>query len=120
MLFIVQLLPSPSFSLKISYLKYDMICFLVIYQVYTAKSVKSDKFKTGREEFVEEEVVYQDNRDIIIGRIPVMVRSDLCWMNEVEKADCDFDHGGYFLIKGTEKVNVTFLICSTRNFFSVS
>ncbi|KAK6237051.1 hypothetical protein SCA6_012388 [Theobroma cacao] len=73
-------------------------------QVYTAKSVKSDKFKTGREEFVEEEVVYQDNRDIIIGRIPVMVRSDLCWMNEVEKADCDFDHGGYFLIKGTEKI----------------
>ncbi|XP_022729296.1 DNA-directed RNA polymerases IV and V subunit 2-like isoform X1 [Durio zibethinus] len=73
-------------------------------QVYTAKSVKSDKFKTGREEIVEEEIVYRDNRDIIIGRIPVMVRSNLCWMNEAEKADCDYDHGGYFLIKGAEKI----------------
>ncbi|KAE8718911.1 DNA-directed RNA polymerase D subunit 2b [Hibiscus syriacus] len=43
-------------------------------------------------------------REILIGRIPVMVGSDLCWMNEVEKADCDFDHGGYFLIKGAEKI----------------
>nr|KJB07693.1 hypothetical protein B456_001G037900 [Gossypium raimondii] len=73
-------------------------------QVYTAKSVKSDKFKTGREEIVEEEIVHQDNREIIIGRIPVMVKSELCWMNEVEKSDCDFDHGGYFLIKGAEKI----------------
>ncbi|MBA0604232.1 hypothetical protein Godav_016904 [Gossypium davidsonii] len=72
-------------------------------QVYTAKSVKSDKFKTGREEIVEEEIVHQDNREIIIGRIPVMIKSELCWMNEVEKSDCDFDHGGYFLIKGAEK-----------------
>ncbi|XWS72757.1 hypothetical protein CRYUN_Cryun02cG0068400 [Craigia yunnanensis] len=73
-------------------------------QVYTAKSVKSDKFKTGRVEIVEEDIVYSDNRDIIIGRIPVMVRSDLCWLNEVDKADCDYDDGGYFLIKGAEKI----------------
>ncbi|KAK8559872.1 hypothetical protein V6N13_016605 [Hibiscus sabdariffa] len=73
-------------------------------EVYTAKSVKSDKFKTGREEMVEEDVVHRDSREILIGRIPVMVRSDLCWMNEVDKADCDFDHGGYFLIKGSEKI----------------
>lgn len=79
-----------------------------MYQVYTAKSVKSDKFKTGREEIVEEEIVHQDNREIIIGRIPVMVKSELCWMNEVEKFDCDFDHGGFFLIKGAEKVSLAF------------
>ena len=83
-----------------------------MYQVYTAKSVKSDKFKTGRVEIVEEDIVYSDNRDIIIGRIPVMVRSDLCWLNEVDKADCDYDHGGYFLIKGAEKASLTFLICT--------
>lgn len=57
--------------------------------------------------------MHQDNREIIIGRIPVMVKSELCWMNEVEKSDCDFDHGGYFLIKGAEKVSLAF-------FYSVS
>ncbi|KAE8709053.1 DNA-directed RNA polymerases IV and V subunit 2 [Hibiscus syriacus] len=77
-------------------------------EVYTAKSVKSDKFKTGQEEMVEEEVAYRDNREILIGRIPVMVRSNLCWLNEVEKANCDFDYGGYFLIKGSEKVCLSF------------
>jgi DNA-directed RNA polymerase-4/5 subunit 2 len=35
-----------------------------------------------------------------------MVKSDLCWMKEAEKGDCDFDHGGYFLIKGAEKVSL--------------
>lgn len=33
-----------------------------------------------------------------------MVKSDLCWMKGAEKGDCEFDHGGYFLIKGAEKV----------------
>ncbi|XVF48281.1 hypothetical protein PTKIN_Ptkin03bG0177400 [Pterospermum kingtungense] len=73
-------------------------------QVYTAKSVKSEKFKTGRAEIIEEDIVHQDKRDILIGRIPVMVGSELCWMNEAEKADCEYDHGGYFLIKGAEKI----------------
>ncbi|KAL4302856.1 hypothetical protein GQ457_10G002960 [Hibiscus cannabinus] len=73
-------------------------------QVYTIKSVKSDKFKTGREEIVEEDIVHEEKREILIGRIPVMVGSDLCWTNEVEKADCDFELGGYFLIKGAEKI----------------
>ncbi|OMO75680.1 hypothetical protein CCACVL1_16103 [Corchorus capsularis] len=73
-------------------------------KVYTKKIVKSDKFKTGREEIRVEEIVYQDKREIFLGRLPVMVKSDLCWMSEVEKADCDFDHGGYFLIKGADKI----------------
>ncbi|OMO90703.1 hypothetical protein COLO4_18947 [Corchorus olitorius] len=73
-------------------------------KVYTKRIVKSDKFKTGREEIREEEIVYEDKREIFLGRLPVMVKSDLCWMSEVEKADCDFDHGGYFLIKGAEKI----------------
>lgn len=46
----------------------------------------------------------EDKRDIVIGRIPVMVKSELCWMNGAEKDDCDFDHGGYFIVKGAEKV----------------
>lgn len=34
-----------------------------------------------------------------------MVNSDLCWMKDEQKRDCEFDHGGYFLIKGAEKVS---------------
>ncbi|OVA01980.1 DNA-directed RNA polymerase [Macleaya cordata] len=72
-------------------------------QVYTRNLIKSDKFKSGKEQFVQKEVQSEDKRDIVIGRIPVMVRSNLCWMNDLDKNDCDFDHGGYFLIKGAEK-----------------
>ncbi|XP_057957575.1 DNA-directed RNA polymerases IV and V subunit 2 [Malania oleifera] len=72
-------------------------------QVYTKKLVMSDKFKTGKEQYLDNDVLSEDNRDVIIGRIPVMVKSELCWMNGIEKGDCDFDHGGYFLIKGAEK-----------------
>lgn len=78
----------------------------VIYQVYTQKLVRSDKFKTGKDQYIDRSIVSEDNRDIIIGRIPVMVKSDLCWVKEAEKGDCDFDHGGYFLVKGAEKVSL--------------
>lgn len=59
---------------------------------------------------VQKNVVHTENREIIIGRIPVMVKSDLCWLTTVEKGDCDFDHGGYFLIKGAEKVRLKFSV----------
>ena len=39
-----------------------------------------------------------------------MVKSDICWMSEIEKGDCEFDHGGYFIVKGAEKVD-TFSSC---------
>ncbi|XP_015884035.3 DNA-directed RNA polymerases IV and V subunit 2 [Ziziphus jujuba] len=88
-------------------------------QVYSKKLVRSDKFKTGKEQYVDREIITDENRDILIGRIPVMVKSDLCWMKGVEKGDCDFDHGGYFLIKGAEK---TFIaqeqICKKRLWIS--
>ena len=76
--------------------------------MYTQRLVSSDKFKTGKAQYVDRNVVSEDNRDIIIGRIPVMVKSDLCWMKGAEKSDCDFDHGGYFLIKGAEKVSLNY------------
>lgn len=42
---------------------------------------------------------------MFIGRIPVMVNSDSCWMSGADKDDCDYDQGGYFIIKGAEKVH---------------
>nr|URM60729.1 WRKY family protein [Gymnema sylvestre] len=90
-------------------------------QVFTKKLVRSDKFKTGMEQHVDKELESEDKRDIVIGRIPVMVKSELCWMNGAEKDDCDFDHGGYFIVKGAEK---TFIaqeqICLRRLWLSSS
>lgn len=67
--------------------------------------MSSDKFKTGKAQYLDKQILSTDTRDIIIGSVPVMVKSDLCWMKDFEKGDCDFDHGGYFIIKGAEKVS---------------
>ncbi|XP_019167919.1 PREDICTED: DNA-directed RNA polymerases IV and V subunit 2 [Ipomoea nil] len=73
-------------------------------QVYTKKRTRSDKFKTGIDQFVSKECEMEDTRDLLIGRLPVMVNSDLCWMSDGnKKPDCEFDHGGYFIVKGAEK-----------------
>ncbi|KAL1337621.1 hypothetical protein HN51_032332 [Arachis hypogaea] len=72
-------------------------------QVYVPQMVRSDKFKTGQEQYLEQKTLKEESREIIIGRLPIMVKSDLCWMKGVEKGDCEFDHGGYFLVKGAEK-----------------
>ncbi|XP_047325523.1 DNA-directed RNA polymerases IV and V subunit 2-like [Impatiens glandulifera] len=72
-------------------------------EVYTSRVVKSDKCKTGKEQCLDKHIQFQDDKEITIGRLPVMVRSKLCWMNGAEKGDCDFDYGGYFIVKGAEK-----------------
>jgi DNA-directed RNA polymerase beta subunit len=44
-----------------------------------------------------------------IGKIPVMLGSDACRLtecNKVDKKECSNDHGGYFIIKGKERVLV--------------
>lgn len=71
--------------------------------------VRSDKFKTGKEQYLDKDVSLVDRREIVIGTLPVMVKSDLCWMSKADKGDCDFDHGGYFIIKGAEKVTSLFV-----------
>jgi len=48
--------------------------------------------------------------DVVIGRIPVMLRSCRCVLNGKSEAElaklkeCPFDPGGYFVVKGQEKV----------------
>lgn len=61
-------------------------------------------------------VKYTRQRQIVskngiqIGRIPVMLRSEKCVLhgkNPLELAalkECEYDPGGYFIVKGTEKV----------------
>lgn len=49
-------------------------------------------------------------RNVCIGKLPIMLRSNRCWLtgrNEAELAEmneCPLDPGGYFVVKGTEKV----------------
>ncbi|KAF5187618.1 Dna-directed rna polymerase subunit beta [Thalictrum thalictroides] len=82
----------------------------VEYEVYTMENERSDKFKTGQEQRIVEKILRpKEKTEVLLGSLPVMVRSNLCWMNGAEKGDCDFDHGGYFLIKGAEKV--IYVIC---------
>ncbi|KAI3919296.1 hypothetical protein MKW98_030432 [Papaver atlanticum] len=72
-------------------------------EVYTQNLMKTDKFKSGKEHSVQKQVISEDERDVVIGRIPVMVKSNMCWLNGLDKNDCDFDQGGYFVVKGAEK-----------------
>ncbi|CAN1296881.1 DNA-directed RNA polymerases IV and V subunit 2 [Linum perenne] len=76
----------------------------VNFQVYTQKLITSDKFKTGKEKILSKEILKDETEEIVIGSLPVMVKSDLCWMKTEDKTDCEYDHGGYFVIKGAEKV----------------
>ncbi|KAJ6766150.1 DNA-DIRECTED RNA polymerase I SUBUNIT 2 [Salix purpurea] len=46
-------------------------------QVYTQTVSRSDKCKTGIDKVVQKNVVHAENREIIIGRMPVMVKSYL-------------------------------------------
>nr|GMC60949.1 DNA-directed RNA polymerases IV and V subunit 2-like [Ipomoea batatas] len=62
------------------------------------------KSGSGVDQYVSNEFEMEDNRDLLIGRMPMMVNSDLCWMSDGnKKPDCEFDHGGYFIVKGAEK-----------------
>lgn len=106
-------LSEKSFFLSQRVLVFEVVLDFLFYQVFTKKLVRSDKFKTGKEQYLDKEILIEDKRDTIIGRIPVMVKSDLCWMKGAEKGDCDFDHGGYFLIKGAEKVSLKLTLFSS-------
>jgi len=52
-------------------------------------------------------------KDINIGRVPIMLNSDICALSLLSKetkkkfGECPYDHGGYFVIDGREKVCVS-------------
>ncbi|KAF9599789.1 hypothetical protein IFM89_001735 [Coptis chinensis] len=75
-------------------------------EVFKLENKSSDKFKTGKETYTQKVGISEEKKEVVIGRIPVMVGSNLCWMNGKEKDDCEFDHGGYFVVKGAEKAFV--------------
>ncbi|XP_078444750.1 DNA-directed RNA polymerases IV and V subunit 2-like [Wolffia australiana] len=70
----------------------------------TEEALKGEKFKAGKGEYTSTKVLNAESREILMGTVPVMVKSNLCWLHKLGKSECGFDAGGYFLIKGTEKV----------------
>ncbi|KAF8331948.1 beta and beta-prime subunits of DNA dependent RNA-polymerase [Cantharellus anzutake] len=69
---------------------------------YTAPIIATVRYTRGNE------IVTRD--DIMLGRLPIMLRSNKCVLygrTEAELArmtECPLDPGGYFIVKGTEKV----------------
>lgn len=58
----------------------------------------------------EESEENEENNKIFIGRVPIMLRSKYCLLDDLTESDlyrlkeCPFDMGGYFIINGSEKV----------------
>ena len=47
-------------------------------------------------------------KNIVIGKIPIMVKSKYCILDQKGINDeCSYDHGGYFIINGNEKVIIS-------------
>ncbi|WVZ94879.1 LOW QUALITY PROTEIN: hypothetical protein U9M48_040715, partial [Paspalum notatum var. saurae] len=71
-------------------------------QVYIL--VESEKAKTGKDMHVHRRDIVKETKKVSIGMLPMMVKSNLCWLHKLQESDCQFDYGGYFLIKGMEKL----------------
>ncbi|RDX82940.1 DNA-directed RNA polymerases IV and V subunit 2, partial [Mucuna pruriens] len=56
-------------------------------------------FRRRNKEVLGKEILKEGDREVIIGKLPVMVKSDLCWMKDAEKDDGEFDHGGIGSLK---------------------
>lgn len=69
---------------------------------YSSKIIVDIEYTRGNQRVIR--------NNLVIGRIPIMLRSSKCHLygkNEMEMAkmnECPLDPGGYFIIRGTEKV----------------
>ena len=73
--------------------------------IYTDISVNIDIEENGNIIALPEKII----KDILFGKIPIMVKSKYCILddyknNYLEMNECKYDHGGYFIINGKEKV----------------
>lgn len=62
------------------------------------------------------------HKRVILGRIPIMLRSSKCYLTNmtpqerIKAGECEFDEGGYFIVKGKERV----LIGQIRGIYNVT
>tara|TARA_B100000674_G_scaffold497085_1_gene529536 strand:- start:2212 stop:5601 length:3390 start_codon:yes stop_codon:yes gene_type:complete len=50
------------------------------------------------------EIPYEEIKHILIGKVPLIVKSKYCILNEEINDECKYDPGGYSIINGNEKV----------------
>ena len=58
----------------------------------------------------KEETEQKTFKDVVIGKIPLMLRSRYCYLTAVDGytiGECNFEPGGYFIVDGAEKVLMT-------------
>lgn len=61
-------------------------------------------------EVEENELEVEELSKVFIGKVPIMLRSKFCVLNDlsdrdlIELGECPYDQGGYFIINGSEKV----------------
>eukprot|EP00850_Spirogloea_muscicola_P001602 SM000006S19367 [mRNA] locus=s6:367911:375533:- [translate_table: standard] len=71
----------------------------------------------------EEEVDTEELTKVFIGKVPIMLRSNYCTLNDVsdkdltELGECPYDQGGYFIINGSEKVLIAQERMSTNHVY---
>ncbi|RDX84046.1 DNA-directed RNA polymerases IV and V subunit 2, partial [Mucuna pruriens] len=68
--------------------------FEVGVQAHAPKEVRSDKFKTGNEELLDREILKEDDREIVIERMPAMVKTNR--RREKDTKDCEPSHEDCF------------------------
>lgn len=76
---------------------------------------------TTTTEFEDRPPEIEHHRRIVIGRIPIMLRSSKCYLTNmtplerIKAGECEKDEGGYFIVKGKERV----LIAQLRGIYNV-
>ena len=64
------------------------------------------------EDGTEEEIDSQKYENLPLCELPVMLKSEYCWLNNCTErelcdyGECPYDNGGYFIVNGSEKVIV--------------
>lgn len=68
---------------------------------------------TETTEYPNGKVESKTHTRVQIGKLPIMLRSDRCHLTSmtprerIKAGECEFDHGGYFVIKGKERVLIS-------------
>lgn len=71
---------------------------------------ETETFGAQQIKWEREDAPEEDGTRVFIGKLPVMLRSELCHLrNQTDEAlfglnECPYDQGGYFIINGSEKV----------------
>lgn len=74
------------------------------------EKVTLDRFKKPDPNIPVEVSSYADNNKVLLGYLPIMLRSKFCNLSDLSdfdlqsKGECIFDQGGYFVVNGSEKV----------------